>query len=290
MWMLFLVLGLAQAQDPSRVCPAAPVEATVRAAEAVEDAFYGLDDHAFGLARARLEGLLPCVDRSLSAEESARVHRAKALRAFVADELDASRRSYAAVLHLAPDWLPSSEDVPGNHPLWRLFESSADLAESTREVKIHTPPDGPWWVDGRAYTPKDVSEPGEDGVAGFPADRAFLLQIAREDGQLRYSGYHLSTVDIPVHLLGVLPTPDELRRRRRKAGRIGGSIAAGLLLAGAGTSLALGLEQRADIARGRIPLSQVEQAQVRGNLLGGLAAGMGAGAAVAVTLGFAVPW
>lgn len=275
------------------VCPDDPRRALVDAAAGVQDAYGDLDPQAFDVARSRMDRLYSCVTGPLSLQDSLALHRARALIAYVDEDLEASKRSFAAIHHLDPGWAPPPALVPPSHPIWNVFETSVDDDGDPRMLGLTLTPPGGWAVDGTRYPEEDAAR-GPDGELlddyGLPADRAFVLQVFRDDGSMLYTGYHISPADIPVEEMAVLPDPKALRKRRRASARLWGTVISSTLLGASGVTLGLGLADRTAMQRGDVPLEDVTAVQSRANTLGYTSAGLAGAGGALMAVTWAVPW
>lgn len=287
MWIL---LAAALAGELERVCPPEPTQAVVDTARRVEQSWFDLDDATFSMARHQLVALLPCVDQALTVEQSVQLHRAEAISAFVDGEMDAARRSLAALHVLAPDWSYPEGALPPDHPLRRLIDDAHGL--DVGDVGLAVTPQTGWSVDGTRFPgPDDPRAPDGTLTASYtlPTGRAFVLQVFGDDGHVVYTGYHLSTVDIPVQDMQALPTPEELRKKRQKVARLVGTTVGGAMIGGAAVMLGLGMSERRDVVEG-MPLTDIEPAQARANVYGGTSAGLASAGATVMAVVWAVRW
>lgn len=290
MWMW---MWAAFASEPERVCPERPRDEVVRAARDVEQRWLHLDEAGMQLARSRLAPLIGCLDVPLEVRDAVAVHRARGILAWVDGDTDAALRAFRAVHRLQPGWTLPEDLLPREHPLWRIYEAAAEDEGDDRGVALRIPPPHGWVLDG-VVLPEPEAPRAEDGRLlrdyELPADRAFLLQLREDGGGIRYSGYHFSTVDIPVGELVLGPTPEEIRRRRSKAAHIIGTVVSGAMLGASAATLGLGLDQRARLTSGDVEISEVTSIQSRANTLGATAAGLGAAGATLMTVTWAVRW
>lgn len=289
--MWWWVLGAALAgESPAVHCPTLAREAVVSAAVEVERSWLDVDQPAFDVARNRLGRLTGCVDQELALEDAVLLHRARALIAVVDGDLDAARRSYAAVHALDPEWAPDPELVPREHKVWRAFEAAVDDDEDDKVIPFEQVPEHGWLVDGMRF-PDAPLAPGET-AHGLPGDRAFVLQLLGAGETITYTGYHVSHADVPVDAIRLAPRLAEYRKRRQRHARIASGVIGGALLAAGATTFALGWETRQGFEDQTLPQDPavLDAEQAHANLLGGLGAGLGGAGALALTLGFAVPW
>jgi hypothetical protein len=275
------------------VCPEAPAEALDTAVSEALEAFSALEEARFRLARTRVARLIPCTLVPITPAAALRVHVVRALASWSDGDLEAAARALRAVLAIEPDWRPAPELLPQDHPLYLLLAATAEDDLDPREVRLRAVPEAGWLVDGTLHTRPAASDTGVE-PPGLPADRAFLLQLrdpgARGAPTIRYTGYHLSTVTVPPEQLSLFPSPEVLRKRRRRAIHGVGSAFAGALLVGSAVTLGLGLDQRGDILAGRVDPTEVGAVQERANLYGAFAAGFGVSGLILGTLTWSIPW
>ena len=173
-------------------CPADAVAQGVSAANRVELA-YGSDRNAeFDVAREELVWLVGCFERPVNTEEAPQIHRAMGLIAFSDGDRASARRSWAAVRHHEPYWIPT----------FTLTHSQDAIAAVWKESEAYDPSYDPlpdiapatWTVDGAP-------------LAAAPSDRAFILQAF--DGHLRgrYSAYLTTTAGAPADVKDPGPPP-----------------------------------------------------------------------------------
>jgi hypothetical protein len=171
------------------------------------------------------------------------------------------------------------------HPLAQLIAGSVALA-GRPGLPIAVAPVHGWVVDGvRFPRPED---PRREATYTLPSQRAFVLQVFGDHGDIVYTGLHRSTVDVPVSALVVANDADLLHRKRAAVARGIGSAVGSALLLGAAGALGAGLVAR-DAIDGA-PAAEVDQLVTRANVLGGTAAGLGAAGAALWTVAWAVRW
>ncbi|HMV65702.1 MAG TPA: hypothetical protein PKA64_02535 [Myxococcota bacterium] len=291
MWLLWPTLAVAA----DVICPEHGATALVDEAQRLEAAFYEVDTVAFDLARQRLPALVPCVQERMSVLDAVTVHRAFGVLAYVGGDLDAARRAFGAVHVLQPDWRPLPEQLAPEHPLWALFAAAAEQAADERELGITMLPVFGWSVDGTEY-PDDTPQRGaEEPTYGLPADRAFVLQIFTESGSVAYTGYHFSTVDVPVNEMMIRPDPERLRKRRRLIARSIGTTLGGGLLVGAAVTVGIGMDAASPLIQANRQgttnmLGSALDVQDEANRYGRIAAGLGGAGAALVSVAWVVPW
>lgn len=278
---------------PAVKCPEDGKAEVVKAAAAVERAFYELDQPGFDIARNRLGKLMGCVDTSITVADAIALHRARALTAFVDDDIEGSRRAFAAVHALQPDWSLDPHELPTSHPLWRVYESAVDDDEDPRELTLATVPEHGWNVDGTQYPLPDdrFTDEGDPLVTyTLPADRALVLQVYGKSGAPTYTGYHVSPADIPIADLVVMPDRSAIAKTRRKRARLAGTVVATSLLAGAATTFGLGYAERKAFDNREVPIDGVLSAQRRGNAYGVASASLAGASVLTATLAWGVRW
>lgn len=286
MWML-VWSTLAWSQDVAVVCPQDASATVFAATEQAAAAWYALDEEAYAAAQDRVDQLTPCVKVALDGVQATALHRARAIAAFVKGDVDAARRSFAAVRTLDPSWTPPADKVPPDHPLWKLWATSLDARAAPRTLPIRVLPAHGWSVDGARFDPA-VDANAEATPYTLPLDRAFVLQLFDDDASASYTGYHLTVADVPVDR--ILLSDDGHARKRRKQAHVWGSVVGGALLAGAATSFGLGWSDRAAVASGDTKLVDVEPLAQRANVLGGVSYGLAGASAVALSVAWAVRW
>lgn len=285
MWTLAW-LALAWSQEAEVGCPPDAAALVVASAEQVADAWYALDEAGFAAARERMDDV-SCVQEALTVDQAVALHRAHAIEAFVDGDMDAARRSFAALRTLAPSWTPPADQVPPDHPLWKLWASSLDADRAPRTVEITVLPEHGWSVDGARFDPGATVD---DAPYTLPLDRAFVLQIFDDDTHASYTGYHLSALDVPVDRITLSDDLRKLHERRRKQAHIWGSVVSGLLVAGAATTFGLGWSAREEITSGRTELVDIEAVAARSNMYGDVTYGLAGAGALALTVAWSVRW
>ena len=280
-------------QSPEVKCPQDGKAEVIKAAAAVEQSFYSLDQSGFDIARNQLGKLMVCVDTSITVADAIALHRARALTAFVDDDIEASRRAFAAIHALQPDWSLNPDELPTAHPLWRVYESAVDDDEDPRQLPLATVPEHGWNVDGTEYPQEGdkftaEGDPLEDYT--LPADRALVLQVYGKSGAPTYTGYHVSPADIPIADLVLMPDRSAIAKTRRKRARVAGTVVATSLLAGAATTFGLGMAERKAFDNGEVPIKDVLDAQRRGNAYGVASASMAGAGVLTATLAWGVRW
>ena len=295
--MLWTWIGLAAlAAEPVAdvMCPEDPRRAIVGESEQVEISFFRADTDAFSASRRRLGQLMLCVQEPLALPDVIQLHRARAIIAYVEEDLEASRRAFSALHALQPDWSLPSDQLSYEHPLWRVAEEAFQRPTTDATIGLAVTPTHGWSVDGTRYPRVDdpIDEEGRpEGTYYLPSDRAFVLQVFGDDGHVIYTGYHFSTVDIPIQDLIVLPDPSEVHRKRKVFARAIGTGVGGALLAGAAVTLGMGIDARAPVLNGELTdLNEVDRARERANLFGQTAGGLAGGGALIITLAWTIPW
>lgn len=291
MFSTLLLSSLALATEPDVVCPEHARHELILEAGIVELAFFRSDVDAFDAARRAMGQLMLCIDEPLMADDVAQLHRARAIIAYVEEDLEASKRAFAALHALKPEWTLPQDQLSFEHPLWKVAEEA--MAVEEREIGLAVSPTHGWAVDGTRYPTADdpLDEEGHPtGEYFLPADRAFVLQVFGDHEEVIYTGYHMSTVDIPIQDLVVMPDPREAHRKRRVLARAIGSSIGGALLAGAAVTLGIGVDIRAPLLKNQVPLANIDATQARANLFGQTSAGLAGGGALVISLAWAVPW
>ncbi|MCB9688411.1 MAG: hypothetical protein H6735_25450 [Alphaproteobacteria bacterium] len=148
---------------------------------ALWEAYAAVDEAQFDRAGKNLTAAIACLDVVPSPVQISRLHQGMALLSFVSGQTRASRRSLAAARLLDPGWKLDARTFPDGHPLRDLWGQATDPGPVDDIGRIH--PDR-WIVDG--YERDDA-----------PVERAFLLQVQAEDGEILWSGYLWSFEEIP---------------------------------------------------------------------------------------------
>lgn len=268
-------------------CPEQARRTAVEAAEQVERAFVELDETGFDIARNQLGLLMSCVETAVTVRDALAFHRARGIVAFVDEDLEAARRSFAAVHALDPTWTFNPDELPVEHPLWAVWEGAVDTDESERPLRMGSTPENGWSVDGTQFT-RQADKEGT--VYVLPADRAMVLQVYGPDGSPTYTGYHVSPASVPSHVIVVMPDKSSLDKQRRKRARVAGTVLATGLLAGAGATLGLGLAERRAFDNDEVAIEDVDEAQLRGNAFGGTAIGLASAGVLTATMAWTVRW
>ncbi len=120
-------------------CPATPSMMTGWSRTAEAD-FVDLDSTAFARSRATMLDAASCLDSPPIPADAAGVHRVEALAAFLADDEDATRRSFHAMLEVDPSaGLPAEIALPG-HRLSALLQEAQALPASPRAPLVISAP------------------------------------------------------------------------------------------------------------------------------------------------------
>lgn len=160
---MFLFWAAVAAAAP---CPATTATVTAAVADA-ERAFADLDATGLGASLdAAVEGLA-CTDAPVPPVLAARLHRAQALRAFVAGDEAAARRALYAARVLDPVGDYPVGVVPADHPLRGLMANA--VFGALPSVTVPAPPAGTVHFDGRATLER-------------PSDRPTVYQLAGPSG------------------------------------------------------------------------------------------------------------
>ncbi|MCA9494227.1 MAG: hypothetical protein KC621_30075 [Myxococcales bacterium] len=178
--MVWVLLAAPEAQA-SAVCgddTATTVDDTL---SAIWEAYAAVDEAQFDRAGKNLTAAVACLDVVPSPVQISRLHQGMALMSFVSGQTRASRRSLAAARMLDPGWKLDERTFPDGHPFRDLWGQATDPGPVDDIGRIH--PDQ-WVVDG--YERDDA-----------PVERAFLLQVRAEDGEILWSGYLWSFEEIP---------------------------------------------------------------------------------------------
>ena len=265
-WLLAMSLGWG-------ACPDNPVLSVDAAAIEIERSFLALDEEWLRLARERLRWGILCVGEALPRSVAIQLHRAFAVLAFYDGDAAASSRSWAALRDL------DDQTPEGLSPPLRALYDGAPRGGATRS--FDEKPGEAWVVDGERRSE-------------VPLWRGFVLQVLGPDGRAYYTDYLHSVADVPVRDLVELPESAEaikaMHRRRQTRARSIGSVLAGGMLAGSGAFLALHLEQRRELASSDLPVREVEAAQARANLYGGMSAGLATVGVGVATVVWTVRW
>ena len=277
-WMLTLLWGMTAYAAPAEELPEGPAcgatswESVDTSASRLADAYAELDTDRFRVEAESLDRAITCLAEPITTEQAAVVHAHRGLAGFVLGELESSRRSWAAYRTLEPDTPPDARWMPRDHPMRQLYDRPPERAAP---VVLEREPVGGWRVDGVE-------------TAEVPGDRAFFLQGIDAAGEVIHSGHHLTVAEVPqVDFRALDPT---LRARRRARAHRIGTTGAGALVAGSAVTLVMGLQQEARVKDRSTPIADVEPAAVSANTLGGVAAGLAAGAAAVVVTTWTIRW
>ena len=195
------------------------------------DAYARVDSQGFERARAMVAQSLKCAPGPLSIQQVAAVHRARALEQFVEGNLGASRKSFAAVKALDPNYELPEGWVPEGHPLAQLAH---EATPTTAQVRLNK---GRWWVDGLATNQA-------------PDGQAFVVQGQARKRAPLVTAYAYDPTQVPE-----LPRPATAKRR---AMRIGGTALAAGLLVTSGVVLGLGIHASQQVVNPEVPADDVD--------------------------------
>ncbi len=263
--MLLSVVAIADcADDPS-------ADALARA-QALEEAYLHLKEELFDSEHAALIRAIGCLDQPLTLEQVVALHEAKALASFVDGELAASRKSWAAVQQLVPGFEPDTSLMPVGHPMRGQFD---DAPTDTERVPLERSPEGGWRVDGAETTE-------------VPKNRAFLLQGFDLSGSVVHSAYHYSVAEVPQ--VDFAQLDETARERRRKRMHWIGSIAAGALTVGSGTTAVLAASAESMVKNDQTRLGELDDKALTANNMSYASLGMIGGAAAIGSLTWVVRW
>jgi len=265
--MIWLLIGLAFAD-----CAEQGAEAATAHAVALERAYLALHEDEFAREHLAMMEALGCAAVPLSEVQVVAIHEAKALAAFVDGELAASRKSWAAVRQLDPDFEPDPALMPPGHPLRAQFEEAVPDDE---RVELERSPAGGWRVD---------SEP----VSNVPKNRAFLLQGFDLAGAVVHSGYHYSVAEVPQ--VDFAELDETARQKRRRRMHWIGSIASGGLAVGSLTTLALAASAEAEVNSPDTGLGGLEPAATQANSMSYASLALIGGAVSVGTVTWVVRW
>jgi hypothetical protein len=263
--MLLLLTTLAHAAP---VCPATATELDATAAEA-ESAFAQMDAAALAGALSDALAEVACMREPIPPVVAARVHRARALAAFVdGNDTEARRALYAAhVLDPAGD-LPASA-APPDHPIRELLPR-ATTSPSTATVPA--PSSGyTVYFDGSATLSR-------------PSDRPTVFQLGNARGEVVQGQYLPPEAVMPPYARGTAEVsgvsaarPDRAAERSAAPMRASLPLAVvgGTALVAGGVTYALATAARADFDDPTTPLDELDALRDRTNSLvhvsGGLA-------------------
>jgi hypothetical protein len=219
-----------------------------------------------------MDAAIGCLDRPLTRQEVVLLHGAKALASFVDGELAASRKSWAAVRQLAPDFEPDPALMPEGHPIRQQYDDA--LMDDDR-VPLERSPEGGWRVDS-------------DETSDVPKNRAFLLQGFDLSGAVVHSGYHYSVAEVPQIDFAELDAT--ARDRRRKRMHWIGTIATGALTLGSGTTAVLAASAQSSVKSDQTPLADLEAQALTANNMSYASLGMISGAAAVASVTWAIHW
>ena len=253
-------------------CADEPAADAVARAGALEDAYLHLQEERFDAEHAAMIAAIGCLDRPLTLEQVLVVHEAKGLASFVDGELAASRKSWAAVRQLAPDFAPDLAVMPVGHPMRQQYEDAPMDAE---RVPLERSPAGGWRVDSIE-------------TADVPKNRAFLLQGFDLSGVVVHSGYHYSVAEVPQ--IDFADLDETARQRRRKRMHWIGSITAGALTVGSGTTAVLAASAEAAVHSDQTPLADLDGQATTANNMSFASLGMLGGAAAVGSVTWVVRW
>jgi hypothetical protein len=200
--------------DDACVSTAAQIEA---AAEAVRVAYLNANVEAVRAEWATTLTTLACAGELLGLHTAAKVHEAAALASFAAADADSARIAWASLLVSWPHYALSEDLAPTGHPLRALFDEAHALSPGTPST-VRIPIGSFLRLDG-VRTEERFSQ------------RAALVQVLTDPGEVLYTGYAWPTDPLPP------PLPRRALAPQLRAGRafitVGGLALAGGVAAGA---------------------------------------------------------
>lgn len=169
---MFLLLAASVLAAP--VCPASVAEVTAAVADA-EQAFVRLDRTGLDRSLADAAAELACMTSPIPPTLAARLHRAKALAAFVAGDEPGARRALYAARVVDPVGDYPSGLLPADHPLRGLLVNA--VLGTPASAPIPAPAQGSVWFDGRISLSRPSDRPTvfqRTGPKGEVVDGAWL--------------------------------------------------------------------------------------------------------------------
>lgn len=159
-------------------CAGDTIDELERTMNSVLEAHSQVDELAFDSSQKLMDAAVICLDTVPPPTTLARLHHTMALRSFVNGQTRATKRSLAALRLLDPRWEPP---FPGGHPFTQMWNEATDPGpvEPIGTIKPKV-----WIVD--AVERDEV-----------PTERAFLLQVRQETGEIRLNRYLYDPEDLP---------------------------------------------------------------------------------------------
>lgn len=228
--VLSTIAALAGEGSTVAECPEAPLVVAQASAAQVEMAYVNADETAFFAARWSLEKAIPCIDTEIALPDAITLHRARAITSYVDGDLERSRRSFAAIRTLQPDWTPPLALMPKGHDLRRLWDESTVLTEVVPLPENQ----GGFNVDGTRAT--DV-----------PSQRAFVLQGFSTGGETLVTRYCEYTDCLDEAAKVAIEGNASRKQTWRRQTRILGVSVGGLALAGGLGAMVIAADARHDL-------------------------------------------
>jgi hypothetical protein len=236
-----------------------------RTVEQAELAFGSLDVDSFRTNTTRLDAEVKCLRDLASPALAARIHRLEGLRAWIDQDAERSRASFAAARAIEPEYQFPQAMVPVGHPVLNQYELSEPGA---RFSALAVPANARLFLDGTEAVQR-------------ADDRAALAQLLHDKGSIRASA--LLWPGEPMF-------PYDTKQEAAKGPNLPLSIVAAASLALGITTYALAADTHAQFENPNTDVAALPALQESTNTLfftsvgaGAIALGTGIGAVVAGT-------
>lgn len=213
-WALIVGVSAAWGVECAERSTVASLQAAIQQAEG---AYAQLDLPGFEGAVEGARAAVPCLEEVVPPSTVAALHRAEGLSAFVASDLDRSRRAFGAARRVQPSYRFPREMVPEDNPVLDAY-AAFDVNTATT-VTVASPASGTLRIDG---------QPTRERQADVPV----LLQWLEVDGAVGLSAYLWPGDPLPAYPLPITQVEDDAPSTPKLRQRLLIGAGAGVLATG----------------------------------------------------------